>query len=192
MQLLKRKPDVALHIITMNRANKLERVLSNCYGHFDVIRVCDGGSIDNTINVCHKYKCQVIHNKWQDNMSIQHNKLLRQAEPGDKIFILDDDEYPSSQLLERLPYLLTEEASTFLNIPFGLVFIDGNHGYDDCLFDITTWGNKLVSGGIILVHDYHPEIDSDPVTKVVHEALRDNNSWEHLETIGSMTVWQKG
>lgn len=85
----------------------------------------------------------------------------------------------------------SEEASTFLNMFFGLVFIDGDHGYEPCLFDITTWGNKLVPGGIILVHDYHPEIDDDPVAKVVHEALRDNDLWKHLETIGSMTVWQK-
>ena len=35
------------------------------------------------------------------------------------------------------------------------VFIDGGHSYDECLEDLNNYWNKLVSGGIIMVHDYY-------------------------------------
>lgn len=35
-----------------------------------------------------------------------------------------------------------------------LVFIDGDHSYEACKFDIEEWGKKVRKGGILCGHDY--------------------------------------
>lgn len=117
-------PKIALHIITMDRSKLLERVLYSCWWCFDSIRVCDGGSKDNTLDVCKKFHCEVVINKWNDDMSEQHNKLLELASPGEWIFILDDDEYPSDQLMYRFRELVSDERYNLYKIP-SIVEIDG-------------------------------------------------------------------
>jgi len=122
---IKKRNKLILNVITLNRAEKLEKLLSKCYGHFDEMRVCDGGSSDNTIDICKKYSCRIAERQWDDNFAAQHNVLLDLASPGERIFILDDDEYPSEQLLKRLPTLLLDyDDYNQLYIPNILVLND--------------------------------------------------------------------
>jgi hypothetical protein len=45
-------------------------------------------------------------------------------------------------------------AATIPDGSLDLVFIDGDHSFDGCAIDISTWLPKLKSGGIIAGHDY--------------------------------------
>ncbi|MBC8488512.1 MAG: glycosyltransferase [Bacteroidetes bacterium] len=116
LKLLKKRNKLVMNIVTLNREEKLTRLLSKCADVFDEIRVCDGGSTDDTLKVCKRYSCKIIENEWEDNFSIQHNLLLDMASPGDRIFILDDDEYLSEQLMQIIPSLTFEEYNQ-LEIP---------------------------------------------------------------------------
>jgi len=43
--------------------------------------------------------------------------------------------------------------------PIHLLFVDGDHHYDAAMSDLVNWGAKVVSGGIMAVHDYYkPEV----------------------------------
>ena len=54
----------------------------------------------------------------------------------------------------------SEEASEkFSNNSIDMVYIDGNHDYEDVKLDIDTWYPKIINGGIPSGHDYtndHP------------------------------------
>lgn len=113
-----------LHIITMNRARYLERVLYKCWWCFDKIRVCDGGSTDDTLDVCSKFGCEIVERKWCDNMSEQHNALLSLASKGEWIFILDDDEYPSDELMFKFETLINTSAYNSYEMP-SIIELDG-------------------------------------------------------------------
>lgn len=40
--------------------------------------------------------------------------------------------------------------------PLGLVFIDGGHSHEQALTDCMSWADKVVSGGLLLIHDIFP------------------------------------
>lgn len=93
---------ISMHIITQDRQEQMLRLLTATKGYFDVIRVCDGGSTDRTVDICKMFGCKVIQRRWDDNMASQHNILLGSARKGEFIFIMDDDEVPSMELLGKL------------------------------------------------------------------------------------------
>ena len=111
---LLRKPHLALHIITQNRAESLKWVLDQSSDFFDVVRVCDGGSTDDTKQVIANCGAQYYYRKWDDQYHEQDNVLLRQCRPGDWVMIMDDDECPSWQLLNHLrPLVVTAQHLKF-------------------------------------------------------------------------------
>lgn len=93
---------LGMHVITQDREDQMLRLLSATRGLFDFIRVCDGGSKDNTVELCKMFGCEVSERKWDDNMSAQHNVLLDHASEGEWIFVMDDDESPSLLLRAKL------------------------------------------------------------------------------------------
>ena len=93
---------LAMHVITQNHQDKMLRLLDATQGYFDVIRVCDGGSTDFTVGICKMYGCKVTEIPFKDDMSIQHNALLKMSKKGEMVFVMDDDEIPSPQLLDKL------------------------------------------------------------------------------------------
>jgi hypothetical protein len=67
------------------------------------------------------------------------------------------------------------------------VLIDGGHSYEACLKD---WENvKAVKPKFVLFHDYatgkHPGVE-----KVVDEVVRKDEDWRHVETVGTMIVFE--
>ncbi len=45
-------------------------------------------------------------------------------------------------------------APAFRDAYFGLVFVDGAHGYDDVRRDLELFGSKCAAGGFLALHDY--------------------------------------
>jgi len=121
------KIKLSMHVITMNRAEGMFRLLSMTEGIFDAIRVCDGGSIDRTEALCGAFGCEYYEREWDDDMSAQHNLLLSKAKPGEWIFIMDDDEAPSAELAGRLREYAKEgieQNYQIIKIP-SIMVIDG-------------------------------------------------------------------
>lgn len=64
----------------------------------------------------------------------------------------------------------SSEAPNLVKEEIGLLFVDASHNYDDVTNDIKKWVPKVVTGGIILFHDYtNPAYQG--VTKAVDEAV---------------------
>lgn len=108
----------------MNKDNWLERQLSLIRPYVDIARVCDGARLSNTRQVCRKYDTEYYYRKWDDNYSAQDNKLLRDANDGEWILIMDSDEFPSEELLSNLRNLAKQgeyEGFDCVRIPSILV-----------------------------------------------------------------------
>lgn len=119
-----RKKQLALHIITMNRRNKLRNLILKCNEFFDVIRICDGGSDDDTQSMAKKLGTKVFYREWDDQYHLQDNYLLRQCKDGDWVMIMDDDECPSMPLLQNLRTLISvakREKCNMISLPSLLV-----------------------------------------------------------------------
>lgn len=41
-------------------------------------------------------------------------------------------------------------------LPFDMLFVDGDHSYEACLFDIRAWSPRILAGGIVCGHDFDP------------------------------------
>jgi len=110
------KPQLALHIITMYRDDDLAKLLSSCQHYFDIMRVCDGSGEVSTKAICKQYDTEYYYRSWDDNYHLQDNVLLKQARPGDWVFIMDDDEIPSQPLLENMRTLIRRAKVLNCNI----------------------------------------------------------------------------
>jgi len=122
-----RKPNLALHIITMNRRSLLDSLIRECDDYFDAIRVCDGGSKDGTQGMCGKYGVELHIREWDDKYHEQDNMLLSRAKPKDWVMIMDDDECPSRPLLDNLRRLIAsakKQGCNMISIPSLLVLDD--------------------------------------------------------------------
>jgi cephalosporin hydroxylase len=80
-----------------------------------------------------------------------------------------------------------------------MLFVDGDHSYEACRFDVDNWGKFVRRGGVMLIHDSRRE-EGHPdnvfargwqgPTKVANELLQ-SPDWKLVETGGSLTVWSK-
>lgn len=139
-----RHPNLALHIITQDRVESLKRVLLQSVDYFDVTRVCDGGSTDRTkelVKSCSEY----YFRKWDDKYHEQDNHLLSQCKPGDWIMILDDDEMPSTPLLNGLRDIIAHAESHNFNM-VSLPALDEING--KMAMDVNEFIAKTDSGGL--------------------------------------------
>jgi len=115
---------ISLHVITQNRAKELLTLINAAKPYVDNIRVCDGGSDDNTKDICRSYGVEYYYRKWDEDYSAQDNFLLNRAKKDEWILLQDDDEIPSIALLEHLPEL-TFGIHNRVSIPC-LPYIDGH------------------------------------------------------------------
>jgi hypothetical protein len=92
----------------------------------------------------------------------------------------------------RLDDFLQVERSTSIEAAAGtpdasvdLVFIDGDHSYDQCRADIEAWRPKVKRGGAILGHDYGP--DYPGVIRAVADVLGGPDEISP----GHFAIWKK-
>lgn len=116
---------LSLHVITQNRAESLQRLIDISRQYVDNIRVCDGGSDDNTKAICKAYGIEYYYHKWNEDFSAQDNFLLSKAKKNEWILLLDDDEVPSLALCENLKSLISNRV-TRIKIPC-LLCTDGHY-----------------------------------------------------------------
>ncbi len=108
----------------MNRRGLLIRTIKACTGYFDLIRVVDGGSNDDTIAVAEKLGCEVFKNDWKDDVSAQYNYLLNKCKQGEWALFIDDDEQPSGGLLVNMFVeiaIADEKSATHIAVPMMVV-----------------------------------------------------------------------
>ena len=69
-----------------------------------------------------------------------------------------------------------------------LLFIDGDHSYYGCLWDLRNIWGKMLSGGLIYVHDYWTIDSLDPVALCVHAFVEEvGSSKAQLSRVGTTT-----
>lgn len=80
----------------------------------------------------------------------------------------------------------------------GFCFIDGDHSYTGCAFDIAAFARRVVPGGILAFDDYgaeHPE--KVGVYRAVEEWVAtwtdgpSENRWHYLGRVGNIVAWQR-
>lgn len=67
-----------------------------------------------------------------------------------------------------------EFVNNFEDESFDMIFIDGNHEYEEVMKDFKNWYSKLRQGGILLGHDYRRNV-SERVAKAVNEFFGKEN-----------------
>ncbi len=73
----------------------------------------------------------------------------------------------------------SQVVAPLINQPIRLLHVDGAHNKDGVTFDLEHYASLLIPGGIIHCHDY----ESEPVTSVVNEYIRDSGKFIDCEII---------
>jgi len=78
-----------------------------------------------------------------------------------------------------------------------MLFIDGDHHYAIVKADIKNWVPKIVSGGVVVFHDYNPlskDLQKNPHLEGVHRAIdewvKTHPDWHRLPTPDSLAAFQ--
>lgn len=166
---------VSLHVMTQNRATDLLRLIDTCKPYVDNIRVCDGGSSDNTKDICRAYGVEYYYKKWSENFSMQDNFLLSKAQNNEWILQQDDDETPSLALLENLKGLMMNRYNK-IRVPC-LLCMDGN--FEESVSDFILHTRE---GKERFYRDWlFKNIDGATMSGLTHRGLL-NNNWTQADT----------
>jgi len=110
-----------------------------------------------------------------------------------------DIQYPQGPRLD--PKLRAEiivgdsgKCHTAFNGPVHLLFVDGDHRYENVKADIAGWTPKIAPGGIIAFHDFAPE----PKVAAKHAGIKRavlewecKAKWELLPSVGSLRAYRR-
>jgi len=80
-----------------------------------------------------------------------------------------------------------------------LLFIDGDHHYEYVLADLNNWASKVVSNGVVILHDCHPtqkSINKTPHLVEVNRAVEDwlgqsQDIWEEIDAPDSLRAFRR-
>ena len=102
---------ISIIIPTLNCQNLitacLDSIMFQNYKNYEII-IIDGGSTDNTINRCQKYKCNILQPGYQDNQEARRFFGVKEAK-GDYILFIDSDNiFPDQNSLLNLTYPFQE------------------------------------------------------------------------------------
>lgn len=89
-------------VIVKDEERCIKRCIDSLLPLFDEIIIVDTGSVDNTLNILHRYtsdKLKILHTLWEDNFSKPRNFAIKKAK-CDYIFFIDADEYINSSKSE--------------------------------------------------------------------------------------------
>jgi len=87
------------------------------------------------------------------------------------------------EVLDRVSFIQGNSSTVVASLPetFDTVFIDGDHSYDAVVADVRALEGRVVSGGVVLFHDYQDRRNADPDEPAfgVQQAVED-----HAEALG--------
>lgn len=78
----------------------------------------------------------------------------------------------------------SRNVAAILDVRIRLLFIDGGHEYEPCSNDILLFGDKMVSGGIIVIDDYNMRT----VAQAVDDHIVSSKRFSHIVAISKNTV----
>jgi cephalosporin hydroxylase len=88
------------------------------------------------------------------------------------------------------PIVATSQcAAKNYNQSIRLLFIDGSHRYEDVLLDLHLWEPWVNVGGVICMHDTHPEVKS--VNLAISNYVKPRRNIKKLLELGNFTVFKK-
>ena len=82
----------------------------------------------------------------------------------------------------------SQNAHHLVPAPIDLLYVDGAHGYAPALSDITGWGDRVVPGGAMAIHDVYTSLF---VTLAVIRSLWCSTSWMYVGRVRSLAVYQR-
>ena len=98
--------------MTQNRLKNVQRNMKRVIDYVDAAVIVDGFSVDGTKDWLEAFspKIKVVQRKWDDSFANQYNRYLQEISEG-WIFICDDDELPSVELLKSLRTVVAESKN---------------------------------------------------------------------------------
>lgn len=72
-----------------------------------------------------------------------------------------------------------------------LLFIDGDHSVEGCLFDYQNYSNKIPKDGFLLIHDYDPKRKDLGPTYLLKNHIIPSGIFEEIKIIDSLWVGKK-
>jgi glycosyltransferase involved in cell wall biosynthesis len=95
------KLPVTVIMLTLNEGHNLERVAKNLKGKIDEVIVLDSYSVDDTVDICLKYKFKVYQRKF-DGFGNQWTAALNITVSNPWVMKLDPDEFISDELFSSI------------------------------------------------------------------------------------------
>ena len=102
---------LSVYIITLNEEKRIEKTLLSCLEIADEIIVVDSGSSDKTEEICKKYNCKFIYNKWISYCEQKH--FAQEKCSNNYVLMLDADEFLPKKLISKIKEL---KKNNFNNI----------------------------------------------------------------------------
>ncbi|MFC1496715.1 class I SAM-dependent methyltransferase [Candidatus Margulisiibacteriota bacterium] len=148
--------------------------------------------------------CEIGSYKGTSTVSLAEGAMGR----GDKVYAVDPQlNAPVKAAFQKNCKLLIDqriivpvfktsiEAEMNLNIDIRLLYIDGSHRCEDVKKDIRIWKNKLIDGGIIVLHDYYDKKHPfyiDGVNRAITEELIESQEFRVVGVVDTIFVAIKG
>ena len=79
----------------------------------------------------------------------------------------------------------SNEVAKLWSKPLSLLFIDGDHSYEQCLADYNNFAPFVIQNGYMAIHDYDT-IHGYEVKQVVDEVIKKDNKWTKWEITDSL------
>jgi glycosyltransferase involved in cell wall biosynthesis len=149
-----KKMKLSIGIITFNEEKILGRTLDSVKGIADEIIIVDSNSTDSTVEIAKSFGAKVFSEDWK-GFGVQKNSVLDKCN-GEWILLLDADEVISTELAEKIDYIISNDSkySVFkINlccICFGKELKYGGWSND---YHIRLWKNGTVRYNDNLVHE---------------------------------------
>lgn len=141
--------------------------------------------------------------------SVDHHKGSEEQQPGQEYF---DPEIFDEKLsrVNTLPFFLETISSTGLEdsvVPvvsdsrtagkmwrtkLSMLFIDGGHAFETVSSDFNIWGQHIMSGGLLVMHDIFFDPDKGGLAPgSVYEKVLESGRYQELEMIGTLGAMKK-
>jgi predicted O-methyltransferase YrrM len=124
---------------------------------------------------------------WQGNSNVQrHQELVAQYDIFNT-FRFNVESYGGAELVKPLVMSSSDAAAIFQDRSLDLVFIDGDHSYEQTRSDIERWLPKVAKGGVLCGHDCEAR-----VRNCDEGFLRQNRNRDTIQIGGNIPVIHPG